>query len=184
MDKEKYGKYLASREWALKKEEVKKRSRGRCERCCRNQSVAVHHLSYQHIYNEPLEDLLDVCEECHEYLSGKSNMDPADIVYDDALDSTRKMFFSTHPNFSSEQNMIMLCCPICGFEYVHFEKPDFIDGKDNHEAGWNGRGNKISILFWCESGHAFRLCFGFHKGNTYFFLQKANEEDRKKVFNI
>jgi hypothetical protein len=184
MDKEKYHVYLASREWALKKEAVKDRSGGICERCMNNKSEAVHHLSYQHIYDEPLEDLLDVCGACHEYLSGKSNIDPSTSDYNDALGCTRKMFLSTHAGSEEEQKKIMVCCPVCGYEYLHFEKPDLFSGNDNGDAGWTGRGNKISILFWCENSHAFRLCFGFHKGNTFFFLQPANEEDKKRVFNI
>ena len=35
-----------------------------------------HHLSYRHLGNEPLEDLLGVCRPCHRYLSGLTDRDP------------------------------------------------------------------------------------------------------------
>lgn len=72
-----YQAYLASREWALKREEVRKRSRGMCERCWRYPQQAVHHLTYARVGHELLEDLLAVCNLCHDFLSGKSDNDPA-----------------------------------------------------------------------------------------------------------
>jgi hypothetical protein len=73
-----YKRYLASREWALKKEAVRKRSGGWCERCYVRTHESTHHLTYAHIGNEPLDDLLGVCNQCHEYLSAKRQDDPSD----------------------------------------------------------------------------------------------------------
>lgn len=72
-----YQAYLASREWSLKREAVRERSNNECERCWKAPQQAVHHLSYEHIGDEPLDELLAVCNPCHEWLSGKSNDDPA-----------------------------------------------------------------------------------------------------------
>ena len=36
----------------------------------------LHHLTYEHKYNEPLEDLQGLCEACHEFVHGKRNRDP------------------------------------------------------------------------------------------------------------
>jgi hypothetical protein len=72
-----YKRYLASREWALKKHAVRKRSGGTCERCHKHKATEVHHITYAHLYDEPLVDLLDVCRGCHEFESGISNIDPA-----------------------------------------------------------------------------------------------------------
>ncbi len=66
-------------------------------------------------------------------------------------------------------------CPQCGFEYVHFHAPTLIDGKDNY-AAWSGRGDLIVVPFWGECGHAWELCFGFHKGNTNGFVRLCPEE--------
>jgi hypothetical protein len=67
---------LASREWALLKEQVRKRSGGVCERCRVGVYASTHHLTYERIGHERIEDLLAVCEPCHEFLSGKSEYDP------------------------------------------------------------------------------------------------------------
>ncbi len=71
-----YYTYLASREWALKKEAIRERSRGICERCHQAKHEQTHHLTYERLGNERLEDLLGLCKGCHEYLSAKSANDP------------------------------------------------------------------------------------------------------------
>jgi len=75
MNKSEYYQYLASREWALLKEAVKGRSGSRCERCRVKDSSAVHHLTYERVGNENLDDLIDLCRDCHRFLSGKQNED-------------------------------------------------------------------------------------------------------------
>ena len=74
-----YHAYLASREWSLLREEVRKRSGDKCEHCFVAPQQAVHHLTYERIGHEELEDLMAVCNPCHEYFSGKSDDDPAYI---------------------------------------------------------------------------------------------------------
>jgi hypothetical protein len=69
--------YYCSREWGLKKEAVHKRSGGTCERCYVNEGQAVHHKTYVRLYNEPLEDLIHLCDACHSFTHGKSHFDPA-----------------------------------------------------------------------------------------------------------
>jgi hypothetical protein len=71
-----YQQYLASREWAKRKQAVMGRCGGFCERCLYGEYESTHHLTYKHIGNEPLEDLLAVCNCCHAYLSAKSDVDP------------------------------------------------------------------------------------------------------------
>ena len=70
-DKEKYQAYLCSREWAEKKEAVRERAGGRCERCFIMSLECVHHLTYARKYNEPLDDLQGICNGCHEFIHGK-----------------------------------------------------------------------------------------------------------------
>ena len=76
--KERYAAYLCSREWSVLKESVKLRSRGKCERCTLNPMDHVHHLTYARKYAERLEDLQACCKKCHEFIHGKSDVDPAD----------------------------------------------------------------------------------------------------------
>lgn len=71
-----YQRYLASREWAVRREVVRARSGGRCERCIRRPMNAVHHLTYERIGRESLEDLQAICNVCHAFLSGKTEYDP------------------------------------------------------------------------------------------------------------
>lgn len=76
MTRAEYRAYLASREWAVLKEHVRARSGGRCERCREGDHEQTHHLTYERIGHEHLEDLLGVCEACHLFLSAKSDIDP------------------------------------------------------------------------------------------------------------
>lgn len=62
---EKYHAYLASREWATKRLAVIERACGDCEKCGIRKIRSVHHQTYIRLYNEKLEDLLGLCDECH-----------------------------------------------------------------------------------------------------------------------
>lgn len=77
MDHSEYQRYLAGREWALLKEQVKARDFNQCERCKVGSHEVTHHLTYERIGHESPEDLLGLCRECHKFLSGKSDHDPA-----------------------------------------------------------------------------------------------------------
>lgn len=90
----------------------------------------------------------------------------------------RKMFDPTSDH---------LCCPICGFEYVHIEKASIDQNKlETHVSkeacvnierkGDNGhRGSQIRIGFWCEDGHRFELSMMFRKGFTYVELERGTD---------
>lgn len=71
-----YQEYLASREWGLKKRQVRERSDGYCERCLVAQMQAVHHKTYERLGNEDMADLMAVCEPCHSFLNGYNDYDP------------------------------------------------------------------------------------------------------------
>lgn len=75
--KEKYNLYLCSREWAEKREAVRERSGGKCERCGVNAMDACHHLTYERKYAELVEDLQATCTPCHEFTHGKRDSDPS-----------------------------------------------------------------------------------------------------------
>ena len=84
-----YHRYMASREWALKRQEIRARSGGRCERCKRGEVTSVHHVTYERLGRELLSDLLAVCKPCHEWLSGKSDLDP--VVAEAQIQTWREM---------------------------------------------------------------------------------------------
>lgn len=61
----KYRLYLQSEEWKKKRNQVIERDNGFCRRCS-NKGTDVHHLHYNNIYNEDLNDLILLCRSCHE----------------------------------------------------------------------------------------------------------------------
>ena len=69
--------YYCGREWGLKREAVHRRADSICERCRKNPGAAVHHKTYANLYREPLTDLILLCEECHDFTHGRSDVDPA-----------------------------------------------------------------------------------------------------------
>lgn len=75
-DREKYAAYLCSREWAEKREAVRERADGKCERCKVLPMEACHHLTYARKYEEELSDLQAICNPCHEFTHGKDDFDP------------------------------------------------------------------------------------------------------------
>jgi hypothetical protein len=79
-DRERYQRYLTGREWGLKREKVRERCGGVCERCRHFPMSHVHHLTYERKYNELLSDLQGLCEGCHEFTHGKTNVDPKSKV--------------------------------------------------------------------------------------------------------
>lgn len=56
--------YIASKHWRDVRELVKKRAFNRCERC-RGPFQQVHHLTYENLGHENLEDLVGLCDGCH-----------------------------------------------------------------------------------------------------------------------
>ncbi len=86
MNKSEYQTYLASREWALKREAVRQRAGNKCERCIVGPCDQVHHLTYERIGAEKLEDLQALCVGCHEFLSGKPrSLDPKSLAEHEAI---------------------------------------------------------------------------------------------------
>lgn len=59
--------YYKTAAWKAKREAVLARAKGRCERRgCSNRARHVHHKTYRHFGDEPLEDLQALCRLCHE----------------------------------------------------------------------------------------------------------------------
>ena len=75
---ERWGRYLASRDWALLKRAVRLRANNLCERCVKGRLEQVHHLTYIRKYCERLEDLQGLCRRCHEFLSAVTDEDPCE----------------------------------------------------------------------------------------------------------
>ena len=76
-DEMNYKRYLRSRAWYEKRDKVKKRNGGICERCNYKKIDHVHHWIYPTVSGqEKDEDLLGVCLPCQEFLHNKTAIDP------------------------------------------------------------------------------------------------------------
>lgn len=61
-----YHRYLRSDKWANKRRAVLQRFNYTCAKCGKRHVLFnVHHLTYARIFNEPLTDLILLCEPCH-----------------------------------------------------------------------------------------------------------------------
>lgn len=63
---EKYRAYLLTAAWRTRRRLVLERARGVCEGCRCQDAAEVHHLSYIHIYQEFLFELVALCRDCHD----------------------------------------------------------------------------------------------------------------------
>lgn len=62
---ENYATYLQSREWHARRKMVLDRANGLCEGCRARKATQVHHLTYEHVCNEFLWELVAICDSCH-----------------------------------------------------------------------------------------------------------------------
>lgn len=64
----KYNSYLRSPKWRSKRDRVLERDAYVCQACLKREADHAHHLTYEHVFNEPLFDLISVCNPCHKEL--------------------------------------------------------------------------------------------------------------------
>lgn len=70
--RDEYQDYLRSPQWRRKRERRLAMDRWQCQARldgCVERATEVHHLTYDHRYNEPLFDLVSVCRPCHRRIS-------------------------------------------------------------------------------------------------------------------
>jgi 5-methylcytosine-specific restriction endonuclease McrA len=67
---------MASREWRQLRKLVFLRNRGYCERCQEQTATQVHHLTYERLGHEDLDDLQALCDDCHAW---ESAVDVAEV---------------------------------------------------------------------------------------------------------
>ena len=60
-----YSQYILSVRWKLTREAVLRRDGRTCVRCGRKDKLQVHHKTYAHLGDEPLDDLMTLCIGCH-----------------------------------------------------------------------------------------------------------------------
>lgn len=67
-----YREYLQSEAWKAKRKAALIRDGLRCQLCGHEKNLHVHHITYDRIYDEDLDDLITLCNECHSRLHGKN----------------------------------------------------------------------------------------------------------------
>jgi len=67
-----YSEYLASDIWQRKRSLILRRANYVCEGCLSRPATVVHHLTYNHKFNEFAFELVAICEPCHNRIHGKS----------------------------------------------------------------------------------------------------------------
>ncbi len=75
-----YHRYMASREWRVRRQEVISFQNNICGRCLSAQVENVHHLTYERLGREWLGDLQGLCRPCHRFVSAEQCDDPAVIA--------------------------------------------------------------------------------------------------------
>ena len=67
----KYNEYLRSESWRRRSRMCLERDGYKCQAYegCLGRATQSHHLTYRHLYNEPLFDLISVCQSCHEKIT-------------------------------------------------------------------------------------------------------------------
>lgn len=70
--KQEYNDYLKTPAWRNRRELVLKRANNICEGCGKNRATEVHHMTYDHIRNEFLWELVAICRPCHERFHDKA----------------------------------------------------------------------------------------------------------------
>ena len=63
-----YKNYLHSDKWYKIRDKVFNRDNNKCTICGATENLVAHHKNYDNLGNEKLEDLITVCEECHEVI--------------------------------------------------------------------------------------------------------------------
>ncbi|TAJ42431.1 MAG: HNH endonuclease [Reyranella sp.] len=70
-----YDEYLKSPQWRSKRDKVLKRASGTCEGCGERPATQVHHLTYKHVREEFLFELVALCDVCHDRIHPKPDLD-------------------------------------------------------------------------------------------------------------
>lgn len=67
-----YAEYLNSAEWRRRRQQVLERENHRCQGCRATRATQVHHLTYAHVRDELLYELVALCDDCHAKAHGES----------------------------------------------------------------------------------------------------------------
>ncbi len=78
-----YEKYINSPEWKRRRRKVLERDNHTCQACLDRSAEHVHHLTYEHLGDELLFELVSVCRFCHAKIHAKRNYDEVTTTEDE-----------------------------------------------------------------------------------------------------
>jgi hypothetical protein len=78
-----YDAYLLTDAWRAKRAQAFARDRGVCQGCFQRPATQVHHLTYAHLGDELLFELMSVCDDCHTRIHGDKQIDTRPAYDDD-----------------------------------------------------------------------------------------------------
>lgn len=80
--REYYDWYINSAQWRAKRQEVLERDNYVCCGCRKRKATQVHHLTYDHIGQELLWELVSVCDDCHQVVHPHMRVEMVNINWD------------------------------------------------------------------------------------------------------
>lgn len=81
--------YMRSVEWKAKRAEYQRHRKWECRMCGTKRGIQLHHLSYANWRNEPLEDLMALCQGCHELVHAHREAHPEMTLGEATHDAVR-----------------------------------------------------------------------------------------------
>ena len=66
-----YVAYMNSPKWKKLRTLILQRDRNLCRGCLLQPATEVHHLTYEHVYNELAFELISLCDDCHDRAHGR-----------------------------------------------------------------------------------------------------------------
>lgn len=76
----KYKKYIASPQWKEKRYERLQYDGYRCRLCGATNYLTVHHITYRHLGDEKMRDLITLCQHCHERIHEELKTGDGDTI--------------------------------------------------------------------------------------------------------
>lgn len=80
MPKNEYANYMNSARWTAFREVALARAKRRCRACSSPDDLHVHHLTYERLGNERLEDVVVLCENCHDIVHRIERTTSQDLI--------------------------------------------------------------------------------------------------------
>lgn len=117
----KHDAYLASPAWKQRRRLVMDRAQGLCEGCRLSPPTEVHHLTYLHVGNEFLFELVALCEDCHDRWHAKGIHEALVAGCMGCLHAHKETFCNLH---SMPMEMALDPEGPCGLDRDHYELAD------------------------------------------------------------